>query len=374
MDKLLKKMDSLDPEERKRLRTLLEEKSDKKTEVQWMYKCDKPGSEEYLLGRRIDKHIEEPKESEETDKDAPGALFEEVIARRTDLDMHTKMREDPLYAIRRQEEEARKKLLQNPIKMKHLQKLIEEKEQHRASKKRKEKKKKHKKHKKHKHRSSSSSSDSDDSLVRQYLEVVKKKQEMGAGVGGSSRSEDEQEEVRKRQYGLIVAATQEAVPKKQRQESLPSRRRETESESTREERRKRHGREASRTSSPHNKSRSYQRSRSRERQGSRHRHSEPNREQRKSRKLDSEAMDRKRQAMLDNAKWRDEQRRENIKKYKEDADKEKTVSTKHKHGAEFLNPLLMEHAAQSSIADRIKRNIYSIQRTPADLDKNFTKH
>lgn len=31
---------------------------------------------------------------------APGALFEEVIARRTDLDMHTKMREDPLYAIR----------------------------------------------------------------------------------------------------------------------------------------------------------------------------------------------------------------------------------------------------------------------------------
>jgi len=30
MDKLLKKMDSLDPEERKRLRTLLEEKSDKK--------------------------------------------------------------------------------------------------------------------------------------------------------------------------------------------------------------------------------------------------------------------------------------------------------------------------------------------------------
>ena len=44
--------------------------------------------------------------------------------------------------------------------------------------------------------------------------------------------------------------------------------------------------------------------------------------------------------MLDNAKWRDEQRRENIKKYKEDADKEKTVSTKHKHGAEFLKYML----------------------------------
>ena len=30
MDKLLKKMDSLDPDERKRLRTLLQEKGDKK--------------------------------------------------------------------------------------------------------------------------------------------------------------------------------------------------------------------------------------------------------------------------------------------------------------------------------------------------------
>ena len=31
--------------------------------------------------------------------DTPGALFQEVIARRTDLDMQAKMREDPLYAI-----------------------------------------------------------------------------------------------------------------------------------------------------------------------------------------------------------------------------------------------------------------------------------
>ena len=31
---------------------------------------------------------------------APGVMFEDVIARRTDLDMQAKMREDPLYAIR----------------------------------------------------------------------------------------------------------------------------------------------------------------------------------------------------------------------------------------------------------------------------------
>ncbi len=31
---------------------------------------------------------------------APGALFEDVIAHNTDLDMQCKMREDPLFAIR----------------------------------------------------------------------------------------------------------------------------------------------------------------------------------------------------------------------------------------------------------------------------------
>ena len=32
--------------------------------------------------------------------DTPGALFNEVITRRSEMDMQVKMREDPLYAIR----------------------------------------------------------------------------------------------------------------------------------------------------------------------------------------------------------------------------------------------------------------------------------
>jgi len=32
--------------------------------------------------------------------DSPGALFNEVITRRSEMDMQVKMREDPLYAIR----------------------------------------------------------------------------------------------------------------------------------------------------------------------------------------------------------------------------------------------------------------------------------
>ena len=33
--------------------------------MDWMYKADKPDTEEYLLGRRIDKHIEEQDKPEE---------------------------------------------------------------------------------------------------------------------------------------------------------------------------------------------------------------------------------------------------------------------------------------------------------------------
>jgi len=32
--------------------------------------------------------------------DTPGALFSEVVTRRSEMDMQVKMREDPLYAIR----------------------------------------------------------------------------------------------------------------------------------------------------------------------------------------------------------------------------------------------------------------------------------
>ena len=33
-----------------------------------MYKCDKPDTEEYLLGRRIDKHVDDPKADDEANK------------------------------------------------------------------------------------------------------------------------------------------------------------------------------------------------------------------------------------------------------------------------------------------------------------------
>ena len=47
-------------------------------------------------------------------------------------------------------------------------------------------------------------------------------------------------------------------------------------------------------------------------------------------------MERKRQEMLENARWRDEQRAANVKKYKEQADNENKESSKSKSGADFI--------------------------------------
>ena len=51
---------------------------DGRSGVDWMYKADKPEKEEYLLGRKIDKHIEEELEPPPADS---GILY--IICLRT---------------------------------------------------------------------------------------------------------------------------------------------------------------------------------------------------------------------------------------------------------------------------------------------------
>ena len=70
----MKKFESMDPEERRRMKTMLSEKSaensagdgDIANKVNWMYQQDKPNNEEYLLGRRLDKHVEQPQPEVDT--------------------------------------------------------------------------------------------------------------------------------------------------------------------------------------------------------------------------------------------------------------------------------------------------------------------
>lgn len=118
--------------------------------VDWLYSG--PGSsvnrEEYLLGRKIDRLVDPTLAAEEREKQAlasgPGALFVSVDATSSTADLAVKVREDPLFAIRKREEEAKRTLASNPVKMKQLQQLVS-------------KKKQSKKHKKTKHKHTDSS-------------------------------------------------------------------------------------------------------------------------------------------------------------------------------------------------------------------------
>uniref|UniRef100_A0A0B7BGC6 Uncharacterized protein n=1 Tax=Arion vulgaris TaxID=1028688 RepID=A0A0B7BGC6_9EUPU len=89
-------MDKLNSEEKQKIAALHREKEDTAAGIGWMYKSDKPDSEEYLLGKRIDKHVD----GEEEKKDESSVIFGERIKANIALDVAAKMREDPLFAIR----------------------------------------------------------------------------------------------------------------------------------------------------------------------------------------------------------------------------------------------------------------------------------
>lgn len=93
-----------------------------------------------------------------------------------------------------------------------------------------------------------------------------------------------------------------------------------------------------------------------------------------SKKLSTEELERKRKAMMDEAKQREEDRENNVKRYKrqDEQEKQQEQNAKRDRHAGFIHNMKLESAASSSLEDRVKRNIHSIQRTPASLD-NFMK-
>ncbi|XP_068852787.1 pre-mRNA-splicing factor CWC25 homolog isoform X2 [Aphelocoma coerulescens] len=130
--------------------------------LEWMYQG--PGGmvnrEEYLLGRPVDKFILDKVEDKEAGCSGgtallPGSIFARSGANSV-LDMANKIREDPLFMIRKREEEKKREVLNNPVKMKKIKALLQNSLEKKEKRKKKEKKKK--KHKKHRRRSSSSSS------------------------------------------------------------------------------------------------------------------------------------------------------------------------------------------------------------------------
>nr|XP_033773455.1 pre-mRNA-splicing factor CWC25 homolog [Geotrypetes seraphini] len=89
------------------------------------------------------------------------------------------------------------------------------------------------------------------------------------------------------------------------------------------------------------------------------------------RKLSLEELEHKRQEMMQDAKWREKDRINNIRKYKQEEDKERDLEKRNSKKRKFIHDMKLDSAASSSLEDRVKRNIHSIQRTSSALEKSF---
>ncbi|XP_030000460.1 pre-mRNA-splicing factor CWC25 homolog isoform X1 [Sphaeramia orbicularis] len=326
--------------------------------LDWMYQgpAGQVSRDEYLLGRPIDKQITDQYEEPESGPSAetgllPGSIFNPATPA-SGLDLAAKIREDPLFEIRKREEEKKREVLTNPVKMKKIKEMLRQnldKKKKRKKEKKEKRDKNRRKEKKHKRRSTSSSSEED----------YEKKHR--------SHSRDESSSDRKSHshhlpgYGLQLPAN------RHQQSSAAS------GHSGHHER--------SRSRSPHRNNRDHHSSSSHrtDRKVQPRAPSPPKeRYQRQrnhvSKKLSAEELERKRREMMDDAKQREEDRENNIKRYKrqDERDKQQEQNAKQERRAGFIHNMKLESAASSSLEDRVKRNIHSIQRTPASLD-NFMK-
>ncbi|KAI1285711.1 Pre-mRNA-splicing factor CWC25 -like protein [Halotydeus destructor] len=133
--------------------------------LKWMYKgleghVDK---EEYLMGRRVDKTFEivhQKGDLEAEDNVVPPSLLRPEATDHRGLnvtvDAEAKLREDPLYEIRKKEIEARKEILSNPVRVMKIRKLLEQALSDSDSDSDRDSRKRHSKKKKHRSRDRSS--------------------------------------------------------------------------------------------------------------------------------------------------------------------------------------------------------------------------
>lgn len=111
--------------------------------MEWL-RANEVDREQYLLGKKIDRQVDPLLASEDREREAlasgPGALFINPTTAGTTADIAVKVKEDPLFLIRKKEEEAHQRLLSNPVKMKNLRELLarEKSSKHKSKKKKKQ--------------------------------------------------------------------------------------------------------------------------------------------------------------------------------------------------------------------------------------------
>jgi hypothetical protein len=346
--------------------------------MEWMYKginglVDR---EEYLKGRKVDKTFEILEREEnniKTDFDSIDAQIPQSIfsdnnysnnnnsGTTVTVDLATKLREDPLYEIRLKQREQRRQLLSNPIKLKKLKSILESTlTQHKPT-------NNNKHSKRSKRDSSEESSQSDPHRSR------RKSGQQSDGHRDHRKSRQESDRHRDHRKG--------------------------DEESHRHRDHRKSGRNSSHRESDSHKYKNIEPNRERERNSYNYRDYHKNDDKKyehkrrtddknrndyqkyssrsheskhKSNQMSNEELERRRKEMMENAIWREENRKRNVKSYNEEELKEKQFNDSSKC-AQFIKPLLKNVAESDSLEKRIKQKRFTSQRSYNSMDTNFAK-
>lgn len=419
-----RKMQAVDTGEQQKIMKLKAESSakDKDHKVEWMYSGDKIDRDAYLLGKPIDKLLIE----KEIDKPKLDVFANTV-------DLANKIREDPLFEIKKKEIEAKKRLLENPHRLKQLQEQIKparnnysesddsdseyrrkknkkgyqhqqqrdqrQRYDHRESDKyrsrendqyeRRGRDDEDRSHRK-RHNKASRNRSSDSSGSEDYEKGKKKYDRRNRDEEDSRRKHDKKKASRKRSSDSSSGEDYKKSKKKssQRERSRSRSRSRTEQRhpdrpgyglierrDNEEYKRQREGPKSDKQLEIEEIKRKIERLKQiRGNEDSKKSATAYNRNAPKP-KMTEEEKQRRLAEMQDNAKWREDLRSSNLKKYKDEEVTEKrqhaesTSESSQAKASQMFNHMM--HDAYSSAADRIHRNRKNLQR--GDTEKSFTK-
>uniref|UniRef100_A0A914HA45 Pre-mRNA-splicing factor CWC25-like protein n=1 Tax=Globodera rostochiensis TaxID=31243 RepID=A0A914HA45_GLORO len=315
--------------------------------LQWMYEGTRSmvNREDYLLGKKIDKNFEmfsdvvvRDQEEEKRETFFQQSLLQPStsVAQHKVSALETRIvrTEDPLVALKFQEEQRKRQILENPLLKLKAQRVLRkafEKELKKAAKKSKE----------HKRRRSNSSSDDEvKEQKKRRGESSTKESEHGRGRRSNSRKEKRR-------------SSNSRTTRDRSREAVGSSR----SDSKR-------GKDASSSAGA-----SISKSKVSEsmKAAPTARLTAP-----PSKKLTAEELEKRRRAMLANASWRDEMRERNIREAAEKLGKERDeMSTNRCSG--FMRPMMHNATEGSTIEQRLQSNRMNIQRQHDHMDKSFVR-
>ncbi|KAL5481252.1 hypothetical protein EMCRGX_G021383 [Ephydatia muelleri] len=325
--------------------------------VDWLYSGPAAAinREEYLLGKKIDKLVDPVLQEQEQEKQAlasgPGALFVAPDGANTTSDLAVKVREDPLFVIRKKEEDAKKLLMSNPIKMKQLQQLLEKKSKHKKSR----GKRKH------------SSGSEEERPSAQRTKLSDDRERVPSSRHRGSREKDHKRESHDRSHDAERGHRSHDAEKGHRSHDAERDQRSHDAEKghrSHDAERGHRSHDAEKGRKLHEKSHDL---------GKNHKVlPDTRRYHRTSRpKLSQEELEKKRMEMMEDAKVHGKLREGRLRQYEHTRHAEEDDAKK-EHSLTFVESLKVQSLTSShSLEDRIHRNISSVQRTSAALASDF---